>query len=227
MKFFTIIWQYLLLATCFFFVGVGFTNAASTDHGLNITDQSMNIPLFNLLPLNVTQYFKIAELVITGDINSIKLNHTGHIEKVLFDLGKEFESFNLTAFNNKLLAEIEAREEAYRTETTCLPIKGMNWAMAKSIPIAAAIKRLLQGNMLCSVPGRTCVRLACINGSAIWLCNNNEYGISHPCSQFADFAQAIKDICGPQGSQQGEKMFGGQAYDSNNWYLLIMATSHC
>lgn len=51
--------------------------------------------------------------------------------------------------------------------------------------------------------GRTCDRVSCSYGSAIYLCNGNAVAINPPCSVVADFALSVKNTCRQYYSYKG------------------------
>ncbi|KAK8041814.1 hypothetical protein PG993_006337 [Apiospora rasikravindrae] len=57
-----------------------------------------------------------------------------------------------------------------------------------------------------------CARVACTNGGAVWMCNDNITPSEAPCSMLGDYAQAILDSCGTRDGAN-HKVVQGQLFD--------------
>jgi hypothetical protein len=77
------------------------------------------------------------------------------------------------------------------------------------------------GHATCSVGARTCARVSCSWDSAILFCNDNNFGLSLPCSLIAQNARFVLETCEDPATQSVE----GQAFYINPSYnVLVKAT---
>ncbi|KAK8872650.1 hypothetical protein PGQ11_003164 [Apiospora arundinis] len=77
-----------------------------------------------------------------------------------------------------------------------------------------SIKKLhaMSGDCTAGAGPGTCARVACTNGGAVWMCNDNTASSSVPCSLLGDYAQAIVDKCKKKDGAN-HKIVQGQLFD--------------
>ncbi|KAK6843806.1 hypothetical protein PG987_004666 [Apiospora arundinis] len=95
-----------------------------------------------------------------------------------------------------------------------------------------SIKKLhaMSGNCTVGAGPGTCVRVACTNGGAVWMCNDNITPSSAPCSLLGDYAQAIVDKCQKRDGAN-HKIVQGQLFDvgpeGTGWGNVIVGFQGC
>ncbi|KAK8124479.1 uncharacterized protein PG998_000238 [Apiospora kogelbergensis] len=89
-----------------------------------------------------------------------------------------------------------------------------NYSTVLQSLVRESIAKLKSTNGDCTAgPGpKTCARVACTNGTAIWFCNDNPGASSVGCSVLGDYAQAILDKCGKRDGAN-HKIVQGQLFD--------------
>jgi len=67
----------------------------------------------------------------------------------------------------------------------------------------------LEGIQDCSVGGgpRNCIQTTYMDGTGVWLCNDNDYPITIPCMVVASFIINIREQCGQAYGQEFENNF--------------------
>ncbi|KAK7949631.1 hypothetical protein PG996_000216 [Apiospora saccharicola] len=71
----------------------------------------------------------------------------------------------------------------------------------------------MQGDCTAPAGPGGCARVACTNGAAVWMCNDNPEPSKAPCSMLGDYAQAILNKCGNLDPDNHHKDVQGQLFD--------------
>lgn len=108
-----------------------------------------------------------------------------------------------------------------------------NYSTVLQSLVRESIAKLKSTNGDCTAgPGpKTCARVACTNGAAIWFCNDNPEASSVGCSVLGDYAQAILDKCGKRDGAN-HKIVQGQLFDvsksdGSGWGNVIVGYERC
>ena len=70
----------------------------------------------------------------------------------------------------------------------------------------------------CMVDANSCIRMACLNTSGLYLCNGNDYQIAPSCSYLATYSLDIEESCQ---QQQYSQSLSGQEFDTDNYNVVV------
>lgn len=70
-----------------------------------------------------------------------------------------------------------------------------------------------------------CTRLACINTSAVYLCNDNDFAIEPACNYLATYIEDIVNTC-HSGDWTGGAL-SGQEFDTDGYNVVVGKSNHC
>ncbi|KAF8866956.1 hypothetical protein BDZ45DRAFT_768815, partial [Acephala macrosclerotiorum] len=104
----------------------------------------------------------------------------------------------------------------------CCPIAGGPWQGADVGRIKEGITYLTNLNAYCDIGGGSakCARVSCSNKSAIWLCNDNAYGIAPSCTLLANYSASLTPCC-----TNAENIARGQSFDTDNFNVIVRLDS--
>ncbi|CAK7244441.1 MAG: hypothetical protein STHCBS139747_005980 [Sporothrix thermara] len=103
-------------------------------------------------------------------------------------------------------------------------------------PIDVGIKQLYNiGAGACTAPAGApgaggCTRLTCSSNASIWLCNDNPFAVSIPCTLIADNAVQLLIECQTTTYVGGNTWYStvrGQIFSSNHMWNVIIDTNVC
>jgi len=95
----------------------------------------------------------------------------------------------------------------------------LSWATPSAIGAGVDYLRTIGGgHATCSVGANTCARVSCSWDSAILFCNNNNFGLSLPCSLIAQNANFVLDNC----MDLPDLAVEGQAFYINPSYNVLV-----
>ncbi|KAK8048302.1 hypothetical protein PG994_010032 [Apiospora phragmitis] len=79
-----------------------------------------------------------------------------------------------------------------------------------------------------------CARVSCLNGGAVWMCNDNTAPSRAPCSVLGDYAQTILDVCGYEDMRNHHYLVQGQLFNagpgpdgSRGWGNVLVGFDEC
>jgi hypothetical protein len=107
----------------------------------------------------------------------------------------------------------------------CLPIWTWGWDVCLSRAILnnnVYLQRLDGGVANCGVGAgpAACVRIACQEQAAIWLCNDNDYPLTLRCYDMAYYSLGIVNYC-PFTIYNGDLYCGGQWFDERKFNIIV------
>jgi len=174
----------------------------------------------------------VVPMVLTGTIGEHEVQLNGSIQEIHAQMKVLYPNFdadaltpakNLTARNTNLQfrSELEARGGKL-PPPLCFPVGNWGWSKASGETIGEGINYLDQVQALCGVSARSCVRISCSWNSAIYLCNDNYYGITPTCPYMASYAQdIINDCTTPADRVVGDWSVCGQLFDSDGYNIIV------
>ncbi|KAH8590945.1 hypothetical protein B0O99DRAFT_691003 [Bisporella sp. PMI_857] len=74
----------------------------------------------------------------------------------------------------------------------------------------------------CDSGPKYCNRVSCSWNSAIYVCNDNDFGISNSCHTVAEYAKSIVDECQFHCSRFNQQCVKGQFFDTAKWNVVQM-----
>jgi hypothetical protein len=135
------------------------------------------------------------------------------------DLHPEFTLPEPKATRDIPADEIHAFTTRQNGAPLCLPIAEWGWLWAQGPATYKNVDFLSSLSFGCGVPARTCVRIACQQQSAIYLCNDNYYGLNLSCLALASNAD---NVCQKCGFTLGNEWFcGGQEFNGGNFNVIV------
>jgi hypothetical protein len=107
----------------------------------------------------------------------------------------------------------------------CVPIGTWGWSACLSQAIFnnnVYLQTLDGGVANCGVGAgpATCVRIACQQQAAIWLCNDNDYPLTLRCWDMAYYSLGIINYC-PFTIYNGDLYCGGQWFDERKFNIIV------
>ncbi|KUJ19191.1 uncharacterized protein LY89DRAFT_479656 [Mollisia scopiformis] len=173
--------------------------------------------------------YPLGVMTFSGTIGGHAVQLNGTIQEINTQMVANFPDFNMDALVAANLAKREAEAEAAtpanlftrsKSGMLCWPVPSQDWSLCSVSVIGQGITYLDNFNGLCGVGANSCVRISCSYSSAIYLCNDNDYGITPTCPYMGSYAQDIINDCshceGPN-----DCVTCGQEFDSDNYNIIV------
>ncbi|KAE8449436.1 hypothetical protein EG329_008044 [Mollisiaceae sp. DMI_Dod_QoI] len=172
--------------------------AASLPHGLSVRTNIDGM--------------QIAKMTFSGTIGGHEVQLNGSVQEI-------------NAQMKQLHPDFDPDTTKTDSDHYCWPVAGQNWQRAQTSHIKEGISYLDGFKGLCGVPASTCVRISCSYNAGIYLCNDNNYGITPNCAYIASYAQDIINLCNYQ-DPSGIQYVSGQEFDTDG-YNVCVHSDHC
>ncbi|KUJ14762.1 uncharacterized protein LY89DRAFT_720237 [Mollisia scopiformis] len=200
---------------------------------LGLLASSFAVPAASGLPYGLSAVRSVTELpypvskmTFLGTLGGHDVQLNGSIEEIhsqMTVLHPEFDPDALLAAKKLAIrdtgSELIESELEGRSKSNMICCNPGSWG-ADPGRIEQGIDYLDHFNGLCGVPARTCVRISCSWGSAIYLCNDNYYGITPTCPYMASYAQDILNTC-PMYSWTVQTSYCGQEFDTDSYNIIV------
>ncbi|KUJ23864.1 uncharacterized protein LY89DRAFT_726918 [Mollisia scopiformis] len=164
----------------------------------------------------------ISKMTFEGSIGDYKVQLNGSIQEIHAQMKAIYPDFDPdTAISNQTLDIRHLGKRSKMQPPLCYPVQ--DWGRAETAPINTGIRYLNQVQALCGVGANSCVRVSCSYRAAIYLCNDNDYGITPTCPYIASYAQDIINSCNYHrpGGNTWDWSVCGQEFDTDNYNVIV------
>ncbi|CAG8953013.1 hypothetical protein HYFRA_00003205 [Hymenoscyphus fraxineus] len=178
-------------------------NAAPSQYTPSQIEQINSKNMVDSLP------YDISPMTYTGTVNGKEQRFSGTIEVIP---SNPTHSFHVPTLKQEVHAKIAKLDPSFHAGLENLTLSTRDVSETRDIsgpPLCldrwgfANVARILQGVAYlryhgggCGVKALKCARISCSYDAAIYLCNDNEFGIAPSCNELSDYPQKIIDRCG-------------------------------
>ncbi|KUJ23865.1 uncharacterized protein LY89DRAFT_744404 [Mollisia scopiformis] len=205
-----------------------FTTSLLTLAGLASLAIASAIPGTAELPSCGYKNYPTGIMTFKGTIDGHQVQLNGSAQEINTQMTAKFPGFNPDALVAAKFASRDAAVNLFARNKSppvlCWPVAGQDWSFCNAATIQDGINYLDNFDGLCGVPGTTCVRISCSYNAAIYLCNDNAYGITPNCAYMASYATDIINDCVFY-DDQGNAYVCGQEFDTDGYNIIVREDS--
>ncbi|KAH9907301.1 hypothetical protein F4778DRAFT_799613 [Xylariomycetidae sp. FL2044] len=163
--------------------------------------------------------YSLVDMSWTGPIVAGGQNHTFHGTFEVIE-NQALENGGTIYLNNSTASTGNGIDLQVQQPVTYKCLVGLS-GPANAVRIDDGIKFVRKAKGECAMPAgpRVCGRISCSYGSAIYWCNDNDHLFSHQCSDFATYAQTVRNYC--TYSDFGQLDVWGQIFDDQNFNVMV------
>ncbi|CZR56164.1 uncharacterized protein PAC_06052 [Phialocephala subalpina] len=173
--------------------------------------------------------YPLGVMTVTGTVGGHEIQLNGTIQDVYAQVKKAHPDFDAGALVNAHKLAIREDEDGLVGRNKiqpglCCPFAGQNWNWADAGRIQEGVQYLDHVQALCGVGPRSCVRVSCSWRSAIYLCNDNDYGITPNCGYIGSYASDLINQCVLY-NPIGQGYVCGQEFDTDRYNVIVREDS--
>lgn len=177
--------------------------------------------------------YPVKPMALSGNIGGYDVQLSGSIQEIHAQMKTIYPDFDPAALNAAKNSTTRSDDLDFTFKLTprggkllppiCCPIR--DWKQAGGGPIDEGIFHLNNVGGTCGVDAKSCSRISCSWGAAIFLCNDNDYGITPQCLYLSTYAHDIRMDCYRADSGDGVFSVCGQEFDSDNYNIIVRKDS--
>ncbi|CZR67160.1 uncharacterized protein PAC_17059 [Phialocephala subalpina] len=172
------------------------------------------------------------DMEFKGTIHGVDFQANGTVESIYAQFTKQHPnvvaSFNAdhlpvgTGQSNGNNSALVARNKIL--PPNCAACGAWGWVAAETDTINDGVNYLIHHAGTCGVGPRSCVRISCSYSAAIYLCNDNYYGIAPSCVYLASYAKDLTNDCSFWDA--GANWTCGQEFDTDAYNVIVHYDDH-